>query len=522
MTSESDTFSNAADGQLDPGPVWRDLSFRVAMTASCRDCDGIPKVAGAGSVVEETGRRVQIMHNGIRVIAGGYDGDWMTEIIRQLNGHHEPQEELVFHEILKALPERATMIELGGYWSYYSLWFLQSTPEQRRAIVVEPDPHHIGVGQMNASLNSRNIEFIQACVGETASDQIEFSSQTSGPVLIPQVSVPNLMRNRNIEYLDLLHCDIQGGEFGVVKSCAQLFREKRIRFGIFSTHARDFSNDSLTHQRCLAMLRACGAQILAEHEVHESFSGDGLIAAYFGSTPLEWPTLKMSYNRYSNSLFRNPLYDVACSDQLQAANILLEQQIRELRTQYANLNKKYLNNLASMDDKYKNIYELFRLAQRRPTRLLRRHVQWKLNRFLLRFASILPARWVKGMRRRAEKYRPLPRLGQTENADFLPPARPQSTRSASRQRRTPGPLRRFFTAPKYRKQMTSKFLLFFSPVLTDRFKRRMRRRYEKNQIDNNLVVTHDDTSNTNTKLTDSAQSIFKTLESYFSSTTSIR
>ena len=87
------------------------------MTTSCRDCDHIPKVAGAGEVVEENGQRVQIMHNGVRVIAGGYDGDWMMEIIRRLKGHHEPQEELVFHEILKTLPEQATMIELGGYWS---------------------------------------------------------------------------------------------------------------------------------------------------------------------------------------------------------------------------------------------------------------------------------------------------------------------------------------------------------------------------------------------------------------------
>ena len=50
---------------------------RIAMTLRCRDCDTVPKVADAGRVVEEAGAgRVQIMHNGIRVIADGYGGPW--------------------------------------------------------------------------------------------------------------------------------------------------------------------------------------------------------------------------------------------------------------------------------------------------------------------------------------------------------------------------------------------------------------------------------------------------------------
>jgi hypothetical protein len=59
------------------------------------------------------------------------------------------------------------------------------------------------------------------------------------------------------------------------------------------------------------MLRDFGGTILAEHDVHESFSGDGLIAAYFGPEPLEWNEPPISRNKYSTSLFRNPLYDLA-------------------------------------------------------------------------------------------------------------------------------------------------------------------------------------------------------------------
>src|SRR5690349_9262709 len=95
---------------------------RIEMTVGCRDSDPIPKVPDAGEIRMENGQQVQIMHNGIRVISGGYHGEWMSEIISRLAGHHEPQEELVFHEILKHVGTKATMVELGGFWSYYSLW----------------------------------------------------------------------------------------------------------------------------------------------------------------------------------------------------------------------------------------------------------------------------------------------------------------------------------------------------------------------------------------------------------------
>ena len=66
---------------------------------------------------------MQIMHNGIRVLAGGYYGAWMQDLITRCKGVHEPQEEVVFAEIMKHLSDDATMIELGGFWSYYSIWF---------------------------------------------------------------------------------------------------------------------------------------------------------------------------------------------------------------------------------------------------------------------------------------------------------------------------------------------------------------------------------------------------------------
>ena len=66
---------------------------RATMTISCRDAEAIPKVPNAGAVEVLDGTPVQIMHNGLKVLYGGYHGDWMANIIHGLRGHHEPQEE---------------------------------------------------------------------------------------------------------------------------------------------------------------------------------------------------------------------------------------------------------------------------------------------------------------------------------------------------------------------------------------------------------------------------------------------
>jgi FkbM family methyltransferase len=292
--------------------VLLDNVARAKMTVSCRDCDSIPKVDQAGEIVFVDGQQIQIMHNGVRVIAGGYYGEWMTEIIRQLQGHHEPQEEAIFHEVLKHLSPQATMLELGGFWSYYSLWFLSSHYDQRRAIVVEPDPNHLSVGRANADLNNREITFIQASVGRESAQIQTFRTESAGDIQIPQLSVPLFLQEYAIPFLDILHCDTQGAETEIIASCETLFGNRKIRFGVFSTHSHHISGDPLTHQRCLAMLKDFGGKILAEHDVHESFSGDGLIAAHFGEEQINWRDPPITRNRYSTSLFRNPLFDLAC------------------------------------------------------------------------------------------------------------------------------------------------------------------------------------------------------------------
>ena len=80
---------------------------------------------------------------------------------------------------------------------------------------------------------------------------------------LPCVSVPQLLRERSLQRLDLLHCDVQGAETEVLESCRDLFARNQIAWVFVSTHHHSISGDPLTHQRCVALLRDAGAKIFS-------------------------------------------------------------------------------------------------------------------------------------------------------------------------------------------------------------------------------------------------------------------
>jgi FkbM family methyltransferase len=260
-----------------------DEARRIERTVRVRDTDPIPKVDGAGEVHEQDGRRVQVMHDGVLVEADGYAGPWMTEVIRRLRGHHEPQEEPVFHamvERLVAAGRPATMIELGAYWAYYSLW-IHAAIGGARTILVEPDPANRAQGERNFALNGRAGEFVAAAVGRHRGRVRMTTEQADRPRWIPTVTVDGLMRDRGVDRLDLLLVDVQGAELTALQGARATIARGGLRFALVSTHHQHISGDPLLHQRCLAFLRDAGAHVITEHDIYESCSGDGLIAVSF-------------------------------------------------------------------------------------------------------------------------------------------------------------------------------------------------------------------------------------------------
>ena len=259
-----------------PGPVVDVLPAvrqRVQMTVSCRDADSVPKVPNAGQVVETPGGLVQIMHDGSRVMAGGYHGDWMIEVIRSLRGHHEPQEELLFHHLLGHVRPGTLVVELGCFWAYYTNWYLGAVPGSR-AVCVEPNVGNLEVGRRNIALNGRTAEFINALVGE--------ASRPGAPGL-ESLDMNALLDRIDSSPVEVLHMDVQGAELPFIRSMPRAVEAGLVRFVVVSTHGEAISGSATTHEDCIRELEACGGTILAEHDVAESYSGDGLIVACFQS-----------------------------------------------------------------------------------------------------------------------------------------------------------------------------------------------------------------------------------------------
>jgi FkbM family methyltransferase len=313
-----------------------EVQRRVRMTISCRDCDSIPKVHDAGDIYTFNDERVQIMHNGVRIIEGCYCGAWMTEIIRQSRGHHEPQEELAFHIIVERLrtdTPNPRMIELGAYWSYYSLWLLQRIPTAS-TYMVEPDPDYLEAGRRNIMLNGRKGTFLQAAVGRVAMPPSLFRCESDGVRRSIQTeSLPSLFERFGLGHADIVLADIQGAEMGMLEGAAKLLDEKRVRFLVVSTHHHSISGDPLTHQHCLEFLKSRGAHIVAEHSIRESYSGDGLVAVSFD--PRDDIIAEISYARARDSLYGEVEIELAhCDEQRQIAErrtAALESQLRETR-----------------------------------------------------------------------------------------------------------------------------------------------------------------------------------------------
>ena len=277
------------------------VQARIDLTLSCRDSDPIPKVPDAGAVVERDGASLQVMHDGTLVHADGYCGSWTTEIIRRLRGHHEPQEELIFHYLLPHARAGSLIVELGAWWAYYTNWYLGAVPGAE-AVCVEPDPGNLELGRANLALNGRTAEFINAALGGEYRPHLEFGRAVhGGTVTIESLDMPALaarLRGRGVE---MLHMDMQGAELAFLRSLPRAGAP--VRFVMVSTHHASISGSATTHADCLAELRQQGAVILAEHDVLESYSGDGLIAASFCRDDASIPLPPLSRFRGRNPLW---------------------------------------------------------------------------------------------------------------------------------------------------------------------------------------------------------------------------
>lgn len=233
--------------------------YRIQLVQSCPDNARLRRVNDAGQVINGC----LVMHNGISVVVNSYYGEALTHLLKSNRGCHEPQEEIVFDAILKAMPSEACMLELGAYWGFYSLWFSREV-HGGRVFLIEPEPENLEMGRRNFEINGQQGDFTQAYVGEIA------GTAEDGRRII---SVDSFTETKGLGHLNILHADIQGFELDMLRGASHLLRARQVDYLFVSTHSMDL------HQACVGTLTDHGYAILVSVSPEESYSVDGVLVA---------------------------------------------------------------------------------------------------------------------------------------------------------------------------------------------------------------------------------------------------
>ncbi len=245
------------------------IDDRVRLTSSCKDCDLIDKHSKSGHILQEDGKTYQYMFNGLKIYYDSYHSPWMNQIIHNLKGHHEPQEEICFYNILLTLSDDSKMIELGSNWSYYTMWFSKQIKKSFN-VCIEPVQTNLIKGQENVNLNScKNIEFLLGCIGDSYQDNFDFINWDGNKIIMNKYSINSIIENYKF-FFDIIHSDIQGLELEMLNGSLKVL--DNIGYFVISTHGN-------LHQPCIDFLEKNNFEILLHHTIDESFSGDGLIIA---------------------------------------------------------------------------------------------------------------------------------------------------------------------------------------------------------------------------------------------------
>lgn len=236
-------------------PSWQE---RIQTVVASSDNARISRVPDAGNIFKD----YQLLANGLKITLGSYYDFGNTHLLLANRGVHEPQEEVAFEEVLKSIGPGSTMMELGSYWAFYSMWFAK-TIQAARCIMIEPDPYKMNFGKLNFKLNGLSGSFDAGFIN----DEINLSPS------IPTYTVDHLMEKHHVSHLNILHSDIQGYELAMLRGCQHALNRQSIDYIFISTHSNKLHTD------CIDKLKGAGYLIVCEANLNESYSVDGLIVA---------------------------------------------------------------------------------------------------------------------------------------------------------------------------------------------------------------------------------------------------
>lgn len=231
-------------------------SRRIEKVKLSNDNQKINKVQGSGAL--KNGKLT--MHNSLQIDPLSYYGAPMLKMFMENEGVHEPQEEFVFQEVLKTIKPGALMLELGCYWGFYSMWFAQKIENSKNYLIDNSDG--IARAKTNFKLNNLHATFLVGYIGKDNPHSE-----------IPLTNVDRIAKENNIEFIDILHADIQGFELEMLETLPNLLAKRAIGYIFISTHSNEL------HYNCINWLETNGYKILCHSDLDHTFSEDGLIVA---------------------------------------------------------------------------------------------------------------------------------------------------------------------------------------------------------------------------------------------------
>jgi hypothetical protein len=237
----------------------KDWLERTADIQKCQDYPLIHKDSNAGKIINGK----LYMHNGIKIFPDSYYGYAGTHLLVNNKGIHEPQEEFIFQQVLPYFAEGSIMLELGSFWSFYSIWFAQEVKSAKN-YMLEPVELNLKIGKYNFEMNKVKGTFIKGYAG---------AKEGIAPDGINIYSMQSISNEIDVPYLDLLHCDIQGFEKEFLTGASSWLEEKKIGWLFISTHSEEI------HQYCRNLLIQKGYEIKADIPLKDSYSVDGLLTA---------------------------------------------------------------------------------------------------------------------------------------------------------------------------------------------------------------------------------------------------
>ena len=155
------------------------------------------------------------------------------------------------------------MIEAGAYWGFYSLWFASVIPFAK-CYLIEPSHSKLQVGIQNFKRNGCDADTLQAYVG--CSPGIWKNG-------VPIITIDDYCKEKIINFVTILHADIQGAEFEMLEGAGSMLASGKIGYVFISSHS------SKLHYQCMDYLRSNDYDILASADLGETYSVDGLLVA---------------------------------------------------------------------------------------------------------------------------------------------------------------------------------------------------------------------------------------------------